>query len=206
MCEIFSGHIICDKGDKNWGKVIYKGGIHHEKDREEIYTEYGQIKLAAWTTKKLNTFSKGVQIETCEGDLSEKEKSTLVQLIENWAKQQNEKELFLKLVSITQKGKPLARDKFTLDLPNGIFATQENDLVIDFSEVKEFTFKTGDYCIVKTGRSCTFKTGSSCTFDTGKECVYIRRDIYEIIEIPVDKKIKLNGYREKGFTVVEEKA
>ena len=70
------------------------------------------------------------------------------------------------------------------------------------------TFKTGYYCTFKTGYSCTFNTGYSCTFNTshsctfacGEKCVCIRRDIYEVIEIPENKTIKLNKYEIKGYS------
>ena len=70
------------------------------------------------------------------------------------------------------------------------------------------TFNTGHNCIFDTGRSCTFDTGDSCTFDTGdsctftcgEKCVCIRRDIYEVIEIPENKTIKLNEYGVKGYS------
>jgi len=72
------------------------------------------------------------------------------------------------------------------------------------------TFKTGSSCTFKTGSSCTFDTGSSCTFDTGSDCTFtckekcvcIRRDIFEIIEIPVDQKIKLSGSKIPGFVLI----
>ena len=72
------------------------------------------------------------------------------------------------------------------------------------------TFNTGSNCIFDTVRYCTFKTGSICIFKTSsycefnckENCVCIRRDIYEIIEIPVDQQIKLNDHRVKGYKVV----
>ena len=67
------------------------------------------------------------------------------------------------------------------------------------------TFKTGDNCTFKTGYSCTFDTGDNCTFKTGYGCVVVRRDIYELIELEENKKIKLNGYQIKGFTYLDEK-
>lgn len=67
------------------------------------------------------------------------------------------------------------------------------------------TFKTGDGCTFDTGNGCTFDTGDSCTFKTGSECVVVRRDVYEIIEIPEGKKIRLNGYGVKGYKVLVKK-
>lgn len=48
-----------------------------------------------------------------------------------------------------------------------------------------------------------FNTGSSCTFDTGSDCVLVRRDIYEVIEIPADTTIKLHGYGIMGYGVIK---
>ena len=65
-------------------------------------------------------------------------------------------------------------------------------------------FKTGSDCTFKTKFNCTFKTGSDCTFDTEEECVIVRRDIYEVIEIPANTKIKLNEYRVKGYQIIDD--
>jgi hypothetical protein len=61
------------------------------------------------------------------------------------------------------------------------------------------TFDTGSDCTFKTGNNCTFNTSHKCTFETGKECICIRRDIYEVIEIPENTKIRLNDYFVKGY-------
>ena len=66
------------------------------------------------------------------------------------------------------------------------------------------TFDTGPGCTFKTGGNCTFNTRHGCTFDTGKECVVVRRDVYEVIELEKDKKIKLNSSGIKGFTYVND--
>ena len=63
MCEIFSGHIISDKTRKDWGTIIYLSGIHHEKDREQIFKKYGDtIQIAAWQTKKYCSFKDGFEL------------------------------------------------------------------------------------------------------------------------------------------------
>ena len=66
------------------------------------------------------------------------------------------------------------------------------------------TFDTGSVCTFKTGSRCTFNTGSGCTFDTGEHCVVVRRDIYEVIEIPDNTKIRLNEDCLKGYKVLDE--
>jgi len=65
------------------------------------------------------------------------------------------------------------------------------------------TFDTGSDCTFNTGYGCTFDTGSDCTFTCGKQCVVVRRDIYEIIEVPENTKIKLNEYGVKGYKTEE---
>jgi hypothetical protein len=102
---------------------------------------------------------------------------------------------------------------------------------ITFKTGSYCTFITGCYCVFNTGPSCTFITGCYCTFDTGykcnfktgpectfnisgwcsfeckEECVCVRRDVYEVIEIPENKKIRLNDGDVKGwkYLVDEEK-
>ena len=73
-----------------------------------------------------------------------------------------------------------------------------------FKTGSDCTFDTGSDCTFKTGFYCTFDTGSDCTFDTEEECVIVRRDIYEVIEIPANTKIKLNEYRVKGYQIIDD--
>ena len=89
---------------------------------------------------------------------------------------------------VSQGGKPLALSKFALDAGTNTFSTVESELVIDFSGISNFTFKTGhkctfstefnctfdtgDDCIFKTGGDCTFNTGRGCSFDTGSTCTF----------------------------------
>ena|SRR3990167_5102071 len=98
-------------------------------------------------------------------------------------------------MKITQLGKELSKDKYVIDLKAKSFSTTEHNLVLDFSDEFGWGFKTGS--------DCTFKTGSNCTFKTGSCCVAVRRDIYEVIEIPEGKKIRINGYLIKGWKEVE---
>ena len=102
MCNIFSGHIISDKSHKDWGKIIFLSGTHHEEDREIIYKEYGQIKLVAWESVKEFSLAAGFKITHSEGDLTEIEKKELLLLIEDWAKNKDA-ELLVKQKFITAK-------------------------------------------------------------------------------------------------------
>ena len=128
--------------------------------------------------------------------------------------------------SVTQLGEELSTKKYNWDEETRTFSTTENNLVLNFSGIGGVTFDTGHSCTFKTasgctfktesnctfdsGPYCTFKTGSSCTFDTGSDCTFtckekcvcIRRDIFEIIEIPVDQKIKLSGSKIPGFVLI----
>ena len=122
--------------------------------------------------------------------------------------------------SITQNGTPLDKKLYTLDEETKTFSSSENNLVLDFGSESgctfstgyDCTFKTGSYCTFKTGYDCTFNTGYDCTFNTGygctfktgSDCVVVRRDVYEVIELKENVKIKLNEYSIKGYTKVEE--
>ena len=74
------------------------------------------------------------------------------------------------------------------------------------------TFKTGSKCTFKTGFGCTFKTGSRCTFDishnctfkTGSGCVIVRRDVFEVNQVPENTTIKLNDYQIKGYEIIKD--
>ena len=109
------------------------------------------------------------------------------------------------MFSITQNGKELDKSKYSWNESANTLSTNENNLVIDFSDYSYCTFKTGFNCTFNTGYNCTFNTGADCSFKTGKNCVAIRYDVDGIIEIPKEITIKLNGYGKSGYTVVEEK-
>jgi hypothetical protein len=64
-------------------------------------------------------------------------------------------------------------------------------------------FKTGNYCNFNTSYGCIFNAGCNSIFETnGENCIIIRYDIHEIVEVPVNKKIKLNGFQQKGYTIL----
>ena len=74
--------------------------------------------------------------------------------------------------SVTQYGIPLDPSKYNWDPKTKTFSTDEENLVIDFSDINGVTFKTGDNCTFKTGSYCTFKTLSDCTFKTEDYCTF----------------------------------
>ena len=114
--------------------------------------------------------------------------------------------------SVTQFGKKLSKDKYTWNEDTRTFSTVEDNLVLDFIEYNDCTFKTGWNCTFKTGfdctfdtgDSCTFKTGSGCTFDTGDDCVIVRRDVFEVIQPEVGTIYKLCPYNIKGYLTKKE--
>ena len=81
-----------------------------------------------------------------------------------------------------------------------------------FKTGSKCTFKTGSRCTFDTDYNCTFKTGSgctfgighNCTFNTGSGCVIVRRDVFEIIQVPENTTIKLNDYQVKGYEIIKD--
>lgn len=74
--------------------------------------------------------------------------------------------------SITKNGKPLDKFLYTWDEKTQTLSTNENNLVLDFANYNDCTFRTGFGCTFRTGHSCTFSTGHSCTFDTMGNCIF----------------------------------
>ena len=73
---------------------------------------------------------------------------------------------------VLQFGKPLDLDKFSWDENTRIFSSSENNLVLDFADNGNCTFKTGSSCTFDTGWGCTFSTSSDCTFKTDACCTF----------------------------------
>ena len=85
MCNIFSGHVVADKG-KDWGKVLIVTGVHHEVDREKIGDKYKS--LVAWETKEDLTFNKGVKTtHDCGSGVDKEEITALLKLVESYGKE-----------------------------------------------------------------------------------------------------------------------
>lgn len=73
---------------------------------------------------------------------------------------------------VLQNGKPLDLDKFEWDEKTTTFSTNECNLVLDFANINNCTFKTSSGCFFKTGSGCFFETYSQCTFDTSDNCTF----------------------------------
>ena len=75
--------------------------------------------------------------------------------------------------SVTQNGIVLDSDKYNWDESTKVFSTEENDLVLDFSDIDGVVFKTGSGCKFITGSYCTFDTGDNCKFNTDYDCTFV---------------------------------
>jgi len=121
---------------------------------------------------------------------------------------------------IIKDGKPLDLDKFECDEETNTLSIKENYCTIDCGY--NCTIKCGSDCTIDCGSDCTINCGSDCTINCysdctincysdciikgGSECVVVRRDIYEVIELKENRKIKLNGCRIKGYSVIEDES
>ncbi len=83
--------------------------------------------------------------------------------------------------SITLYGKPLSKDKYTIDFKTRVFSSMQSGLTLDFVDTSgcwtfitdsQCTFETGSGCTFRTGAGCTFKTDTSCSFNTGSQCTF----------------------------------
>ena len=169
MCNIFSGHIISDKSHKDWGKIIFLSGIHHEKDREIIYKEYGQIKLVAWESVKESSLTEGFKITHSEGDLTEIEKKELLLLVEDWAKNKDAESL-VKQKFITAKD-----NDYSFSLACKSMIDTRDGAVLIAPELNEFkqaagpnsTQVAGDGSTQEAGYNSTQKAGNNSTQEAG---------------------------------------
>jgi hypothetical protein len=88
MCDLFSGHVVNQKG-KNWGKVLVVTGIHHEKDREHPSVKKIGENLSVWQTIKKADVNSGVEIvHSCGKKISKEEESALIEIVNSWIKKQ----------------------------------------------------------------------------------------------------------------------
>ena len=82
--------------------------------------------------------------------------------------------------NITQFGKPLDKSNYTIDLQKNVFYSKAIHLVLDFTDLEDWSFRTGnsctfqcvDECYFNTGITCTFKAYYNCTFTTGSYCTF----------------------------------
>jgi hypothetical protein len=95
------------------------------------------------------------------------------------------------IYKIGQKGKLLDKSLYTIDNDQRIFTTTENNLTVNFKNLKGWTFRTGNNCKFKTGNFCTFYVGDDCKFSTWSGCVFIPGDDCELVYLYNKKTYKL---------------
>jgi len=165
MCNVFSGLIVTKKG-KDWGKVLFLSGVHHEKDREKIKDKYGD-EVLAWESVRsydLTDFK-----FTHELNVSEKEQKELMKLIKKWAKKQNKEKLLRSMITVIKDNKP------TED-----YLVQENmikvgcgmSLVCDF----KVNVEGGNWSNLTGGYRCTLTGEDWCTLTGEDYCTLTGRD------------------------------
>jgi len=79
--------------------------------------------------------------------------------------------------------------------------------------ISDCIVNTKSYCVIRAGYDCTINTShdciirarANCKIKSGSNCVVVRSDIHEVIKPEEDRKIKLNGIVEEGFTYLNEK-
>jgi len=76
------------------------------------------------------------------------------------------------IFTVTQFGKALAKSKYQWNEETRAFSSEENHLVLDFSEVDGCTINAGSHCVFKSGKDCSFNTGPGCTFYTKANCEF----------------------------------
>ena len=97
------------------------------------------------------------------------------------------------MFTVSQNGKELDKSKYSWDEKSKTFGTNEDNLVLDFSEHNGVAFNTGSDCTFKTGLNCTFNTGWNCTFNVGEKCClhYTWNDCFEVYKLVPDKLVKI---------------
>ena len=94
--------------------------------------------------------------------------------------------------SVTQFRKPLDKWKYEWDEETKTFITDENNLMLDFTNCHGYSFITGHFCIFKTGNHCTFNTKDYCVFNTNSGCVF---DVGENCSVIYNRNYELKTYK-----------
>ena len=165
MCNVFSGLIVTKKG-KDWGKVLFLSGVHHEKDRQKIEDKYGDEVLAWESVRSYNLTNFKF---THELNVSEKEQDELMKLIKKWAKKQNKEKLLRSMITVIKDNKP------TED-----YLVQENMIKVGcgMSLVCDFMVNVegGDYCNLTGGDYCTLTGRDYCNLTGEDVCTLTGRN------------------------------
>ena len=170
MCNVFSGLIVTKKG-KDWGKVLFLSGVHHEKDREKVKKKYGD-NILAW--ESITPYSLDKFKFTHELNILAKEQKELMSLVNKWAKKRDKEKLLRSMITVTKDNKPTEDYKI---MDNMIKIGDSMSLVCDFSVNVEAgrgsTQKAGEVSTQTAGRYSTQTAGwgSTQTAGDGSNCI-----------------------------------
>jgi len=164
MCNVFSGLIVTKK-DKDWGKVLFLSGVHHEKDREQVKDKYGDNVLA-WESITPYSLDKFKFTHTL--NIDKNEQSKLMKLIEQWAKKQDKGKLFRSMITVIKDNKQT--EKYQI-MDNTIKLENNMSLVCDFTVFITADYKStltaGDYSTLTAGDYSTLTAGYKSTLTAG---------------------------------------
>ena len=165
MCNVFSGLIVTKKG-KDWGKVLFLSGVHHEKDREKVKKKYGD-NILAW--ESITPYSLDKFKFTHELNILAKEQKELMSLVNKWAKKRDKEKLLRSMITVTKDNKPTEDYKI---MDNMIKIGDSMSLVCDFSVNVEAgrgsTQKAGEVSTQTAGRYSTQTAGWGSTQTAGR--------------------------------------
>ena len=166
MCNVFSGLIVTKKG-KDWGKVLFLSGVHHEKDREKVKKKYGD-NILAW--ESITPYSLDKFKFTHELNILAKEQKELMSLVNKWAKKRDKEKLLRSMITVTKDNKPTEDYKI---MDNMIKIGDSMSLVCDFSVNVEAgrgsTQKAGEVSTQTAGRYSTQTAESNSTQTAGDD-------------------------------------
>ena len=74
------------------------------------------------------------------------------------------------IFTVRKNNKPLDISLYNWDEETGTFSTKENDLVIDFGNADNITFKIGFRTTIYCGSGCYINSGSFCKCYVGHGC------------------------------------
>ena len=181
MCNVFSGLVVTEKG-KDWGKVLFSSGVHHEKDRE-TYSQYGDNVLA-WESKKSYSLVDGFKF-THNLNVSEKEAKALLKLVEAWAKKQDKIKLLRQMITVIENNQPTENYQITDDM---IKLGNNQSILCDFTvhiqAGDDSTQNAGTYSTQEAGNWSTQKAGYKSIQKAGDDstCVIYGDTSYVVLD------------------------
>jgi len=180
MCNVFSGLIVTEKG-KDWGKVLFLSGVHHEKDREKVMKKYGD-NVIAW--ESVTPYSLENLKFTHKINVTKNEQIELLKLLCVWAKNQDANKLLRSMMTVLKNNKPTDDYKifdniinvgdnmsvvcdFTANIISGNNSTQTAGYSSTQTAGDHSTLNAGDYSTQNAGNRSTQNAGDYSTQNAG---------------------------------------